>query len=194
MAFVAPAHVISGTTSATVRSTCPLAVSSRPCSRATASRAARSPVLARSVQRDQEQSEQTQRPLNAALAALAAAQLMFAPFSGPALAALDTSTMPAPLGGAGAKIEGSNLANQSGADALQQLTDVAIPAAESALAKLDTSAAKSAAGELNGLTQQVTNLNERLNSGKGLKDSELKSAVSGIEQQLNAAKATAGLD
>ena len=48
-------------------------------------------------------------------------------WAGPALAALDTETKPAPEAGAAAMVEGSNLFNQSGADALQQLTDVLLP-------------------------------------------------------------------
>ena len=43
-----------------------------------------------------------------------------------------------------------------------------------------------------GITEAVSNLNERIE--KGVSEQEVKSAVSGIEQQLNAAKATAGLD
>ena len=47
--------------------------------------------------------------------------------AGPAAAALDTESSPAPAAGTAAKVEGSNLLDQSGSDALSALQDVAIP-------------------------------------------------------------------
>ena len=46
---------------------------------------------------------------------------------------------------------------------------------------------------MQGLIAAASNLSERLENS-GISDSELKSEVSGIEQQVNAAKAIAGLD
>ena len=47
--------------------------------------------------------------------------------AGPALAALDTQTTPAPEAGTAAKVEGSNLLDQSGSDALQNLVNILLP-------------------------------------------------------------------
>lgn len=130
--------------------------------------------------------------LQGLLAAVATLQLSTAPFAGPALAQLDTTTKPAAEGGAAAKVEGSDLTKQSGQDALSQLQDVTLPGAEEALSKLDTSEAQSAYMELNAVSNAISELSEQ--AEKGINDQAIKSATSGIEQQLNAAKSMAGLD
>ena len=54
-------------------------------------------------------------------------------YAGSAQAALDTTTEKAAQGGTAAKVEGSDLQNQSGKDALGTLTDVVLPQASTPL-------------------------------------------------------------
>ena len=124
--------------------------------------------------------------------ALAVAAASLALFTMPANAALDTSTYKA---GESAKIESSDLRDQSAKDIVKSLKEEVVPKAEAKLGEAaDTNYAKSIVQELETVKGEIDALERQLQEGGGGSKSVIKSTASGIEQQVNALKAMLGFD
>ncbi|KAG7670285.1 hypothetical protein NADE_001887 [Nannochloris sp. 'desiccata'] len=128
-----------------------------------------------------------------AAAAFAAAALTFSP--NPAFAELDTDTYKA---GASAKIESSDLRDQSPASIVDSLKQQVLPKAEEKLSEVADqsggSYANSVLQELKTVRSEIDALEKQLQGADPPSKSAVKSTASGIEQQVNALKALLGFD
>lgn len=132
-----------------------------------------------------------QTPLKAlpmfAVGAAAAVQLAF---GGPALAALDTETSQK---GLAATIEYSDIQDQDALEVAKMLNEKLLPMARDELQKVASGSYDSSiVKELETVQGEVNQLIEQVKAGKNI--SNIKSTASGIEQQLNALKATLGVE
>lgn len=126
--------------------------------------------------------------------AIAVAAAALALFATPAHAALDTKTFKA---GEGAKIESSDLRDQSPRDIVKSLKEQVMPQAEEKLGEAADRAggnyAQSIVQELETVKSEIDALERQIEQG-GSSKSVVKSTASGIEQQVNALKAMLGFD
>jgi hypothetical protein len=126
-----------------------------------------------------------------AAAAFAAAALTFSP--APVFAKLDTDTYKA---GPSAKIESSNLQDQSPASVVDSLKQQVLPKAEEKLAEVADQSGGSYANavlqELKTVRSEIDALEKQIQGEDPPSKSVVKSTASGIEQQVNALKALLG--
>jgi hypothetical protein len=126
-----------------------------------------------------------------AAAAFAAAALTFS--ATPAFAELDTNTYHA---GEGAKIEASDLRDQSPASIVDSLKSTVLPKAQEKLGEVADKAggsyANSVLQELKTVKSEIDALEKQINGANPPSQSVVKSTASGIEQQVNALKALLG--
>lgn len=124
---------------------------------------------------------------------LAAAQIALLPFTGVSYAALDTNTEQQ---GLAATVEGSDITNEDQTSVLDKLQNKILPEAKEMLTRVgkgeDGSYPSSIAKELETVDMEVNDLIQQANKGGDM--SNIKSAASGIEQQINALKAIVGFD
>jgi len=124
-------------------------------------------------------------------AALAAAAVTFSPT--PAFAKLDTDTYKA---GPSAKIESSDLHDQSPGSIVDSLKEQVLPKAEEKLGevadKSGGSYANSVLQELKTVRSEIDALEKQIQGDDPPSKSVVKSTASGIEQQVNALKALLG--
>ena len=108
---------------------------------------------------------------------------------------MDTDTYYA---GAKATIEASNLRDQSPADVVRALKEEVLPKVQAKLAEAaagsGSSYPQSIVKELETVKDEVTALAAPIPEGGAASSSNVKSAASAIEQQINALKATLGFD
>jgi hypothetical protein len=109
----------------------------------------------------------------------------------PAGAALDRETFKA---GAGATIESSDLTGQPAAEVVAHLREMLEGAQQRLNADTDGGYPQSVVQELDTVRTEIQALQRQLCDGKGCDSSNIKSAASGIEQQINALKALLGYD
>jgi len=136
------------------------------------------------------------RPTNKVLMGLAAASAaLFLSSSTPATAALNTDTYKA---GAAAKIEASDLSNQSAADVVRTLKQEVLPKVTAKLQEAANSTpdkySDSIVKELQTVKSEIDALESQLTQDGGSNSSNIKSMASAIEQQVNALKANLGFD
>lgn len=126
--------------------------------------------------------------------ALAAALLSALLVAGPSTAAgLDTDTFKA---GVKAKIEASDITKEKASDVVSKLKNEVLPDAANKLGKAAENAGSnypdSIVQELRTVASEIEALDKQAKSGQD--ESVVKSAASGIEQQLNALKGILGFD
>ena len=129
-----------------------------------------------------------------AAATFAAAALTFSSPT-PAFAELNTDTYKA---GAAAKIESSDLRDQSPASIVDSLKNNVLPKAQEKLGEVADQAGGSYAGsvlkELKTVKSEIDALEKQIQGDNPPSKSAVKSTASGIEQQVNALKALLGFD
>ncbi|CAK0784683.1 hypothetical protein CVIRNUC_007887 [Coccomyxa viridis] len=136
-----------------------------------------------------------------AVGLLAAASLALSPLQGYAVEqvstdGLDTETKRAGNQGANALIEGSDITDESVESILDKLKNKVLPESKAMIAKASDDGSTytaSLAKEIELVEQEVEGQIQAIKEGKA-SSSNLKSFLSGVEQQLNALKANGGFD
>lgn len=135
-----------------------------------------------------------EQPASGAGSALAAVLLSSALlFAGPSNAALDTNTAKT---GLKATVEASDIAKEKAGDVVSKLRNEVLPDAAAKLGEAAEGAGSSypdsIVQELRTVASEIEALDKQIKSGAD--ESVVKSAASGIEQQLNALKGILGFD